>query len=94
MITAALLVWFGLLQAPAQLPAAPSLPASPPRILVVPLESSAGDARTYWLGEALAILIADDVNARGLGAINRGARERAYEQLHLPPNAGLSRATV
>lgn len=94
MITAALLVWFGLLQAPAQLPAAPSLPASPPRILVVPLESSAGDARTYWLGEALAILIADDVNARGLGAINRGARERAYEQLHLPPNARLSRATV
>jgi hypothetical protein len=65
-----------------------------PRILVVPFETSARDGRTYWLGEAAAILIADDVNARGLGAITRPSRERAYDQLHLPPNALLSRATV
>ena len=31
--------------------------------------------------------MADDVNARGLGAITRPSRERAYDQLHLPPNA-------
>ena len=38
--------------------------------------------------------MADDVNARGLGAITRPSRERAYDQLHLPANAVLSRATV
>lgn len=70
----------------------PPLPV--PRILVVPFETPARDGRTYWLSEAVAVLIADDVNARGLGAITRPSRERAYEQLHLPPNAVLSRATV
>jgi Flp pilus assembly protein TadD len=70
----------------------PHLP--PPRILVVPFETPARDARIYWLGEAVALLIADDVNARNLGAITRPSRERAYEQLRLPPNAVLSRATV
>lgn len=70
----------------------PPLPA--PRILVVPFETPARDGRTYWLGEGVALLIADDVNQRGLGAITRTSRERAYEQLHLPANAVLSRATV
>ena len=70
----------------------PPLPG--PRILVVPFESATRDGRTYWLGEAVALLLADDVNARGLGAITRPARERAYEQIHLPPNAVRSRATV
>jgi Flp pilus assembly protein TadD len=40
------------------------------------------------------VLIADDISARGLGAITRQARERAYDQLHLPTNGVLSRATV
>jgi Flp pilus assembly protein TadD len=65
-----------------------------PRILVVPFETPGRDGRTYWLGEAVAVLIADDVNARGLGAITRASRARAYDQLHLPPSAPLSRATV
>jgi tetratricopeptide (TPR) repeat protein len=65
-----------------------------PRILVVPFEMSGRDGRTYWLGEAAAVLIEDEVNARGLGAITRPSRERAYDQLHLPPYAVLSRATV
>lgn len=64
------------------------------RILVVPFETPARDGRTYWLGEAAAILIGDDINARGLGGLTRRARERAYDQLHLPANAVLSRATV
>ena len=70
----------------------PELP--PPRILVVPFETPARDGRTYWLGEGVALLLADDLNARGLGAITRSVRERAYEQLHLPAMAVLSRATV
>src|ERR687892_35787 len=73
---------------------APVQPLPPPRVLVVPFEAPARDGRTYWLGEAVALLLADDVNARGLGAITRPVRERAYEQLHLPANAVLSRATV
>ena len=79
------------LTAAAQRPVA-TLPA--PRILVVPFETPGHDARSYWLGEAVALLMADDVNARGLGAITRPARARAYDQLHLPPSAVLSRATV
>lgn len=70
----------------------PPLPA--PRILVVPFEPPSRDGRTYWLGEGVALLLADDINARGLGAITRTVRERAYEQLHLPASAVLSRATV
>ena len=72
----------------------PVPPLAPPRILVVPFETPVRDGRTYWLGEAVALLVADDVNARGLGAITRPSRERAFEQLRLPPNAVLSRATV
>jgi len=69
-------------------------PAPPdPRILVVPFETPR-DGRTYWLGEAAAQVMTDEINARGLGAITRVARERAYEQLHLPPHTVLSRATV
>jgi tetratricopeptide (TPR) repeat protein len=64
------------------------------RILVVPFETPGRDARTYWLGEGAAIVMTDELNARGLGAITRHARARAYDQLHLPPQAALSRATV
>lgn len=83
----AALVW-------ALLSAQAAAPASPSRILVAPFESPTRDGRTYWLGEAVAVLIADDINARKLGAITRAARERAYDQLHLPANAVLTRATV
>jgi tetratricopeptide (TPR) repeat protein len=80
-----------MLSAQASMPAA--APVSP-RILVTPFEPPARDGRTYWLGEAVAVLITDDLNARRLGAITRTARERAYDQLHLPAHAALSRATV
>ena len=70
----------------------PSLPSA--RILVVPFETPANDGGSYWLGDAAAVLIADDVNARGLGAISRTARTQAYDQLHLPPNTPLTEATV
>jgi Flp pilus assembly protein TadD len=83
-----------LLEVSGQAGAAPQVQPEAPRILVVPFQTPGRDGRTYWLGEAVAVLIADDVNARGLGAITRPSRERAYDQLHLPPNAALSRATV
>jgi tetratricopeptide (TPR) repeat protein/TolB-like protein len=64
------------------------------RILVVPFENSQREPRFAWLGEAAAILLADDLNARGMAAITREERVRAFDQLHLPVSASLSRATV
>jgi tetratricopeptide (TPR) repeat protein len=64
------------------------------RILVLPFENSQREPRLVWLGEASAILLADELNARGLPAITRPERVRAFEQLHLPVSASLSRATV
>jgi tetratricopeptide (TPR) repeat protein len=64
------------------------------RILVVPFENTQHEPRLYWLSEASAVLLADELNARGVGAITRDERVRAFEQLHLPLAASLSRATV
>ena len=78
--------------AAAQPAAAQSVPAS--GILVVPFEDTQYDPRVFWLGEASAILLADELNARGVPAIARDERVRAFDQLHLPPSASLSRATI
>ncbi len=67
---------------------------SAPRILVVPFDGTSAEPRLRWLGEASAVLLTDELNARGLGAITRPERLRAYDKLHLPPYAILSRATV
>ena len=78
-------------------PAAQGTPAQSPasaRILVVPFENTQREARLTWLGEASAMLLAEELNARGLSAITRDERVRAFEQLHLPVAASLSHATV
>jgi Tfp pilus assembly protein PilF len=72
----------------------PPQSASPARILIVPFENSQREARLTWLGEASAMLLAEELNARGLRAITRDERVDAFEQLHLPVAASLSRATV
>lgn len=74
-------------QAAAQVP-----PAS--RILVVPFENVQREPRLYWLSEASAVLLADELRARGLSVIARDERVRAFEELHLPLDASLSHATV
>ena len=51
------------------------------RVLVVPFENAQRDPRVHWLSEASAVLLADALNARGTGAITRGERARAFEQL-------------
>ena len=60
----------------------------------MPFENMRREPRLHWIGEAAALLLADDLNARGLAAIRRADRVRAFEQLHLPSSAVLSRATV
>jgi tetratricopeptide (TPR) repeat protein len=64
------------------------------RILVVPFENTAHEQRLHWLSEASAVLLADELRARGLRAIARDDRVRAFDDLHLPLSATLSRATV
>ena len=59
-----------------------------------PFEKRQHEPRLYWLSEASAVLLADELQARGVGAITRDERVRAFEQLHLPLSASLSHATV
>jgi len=64
------------------------------RVLVVPFENARHEPRLQWLGEASAVLLEDQFRARGVGAITRDERVRAFEDLHLPLTASLSHATV
>ena len=64
------------------------------RVLVLPFDNTGGEARLHWLGEASAVLVTDGLKARGVSAISRDERVRAFEELHLPLSATLSRATV
>ena len=90
--TTVVVLTVGLADSRAQGPAAH--PAASSRILVVPFENTQREARLTWLGEASAMLLAEELNARGLSAITRDERVRAFEQLHLPVAASLSHATV
>jgi len=63
-------------------------------VLVVPFETTQTEARFYWLSEASAVLIADGLRDRGVSAITRTERVRAFERLHLPMSGVLTRATV
>ena len=55
------------------------------RILVMPFENVTRDSRIFWLGEASAVLLADDLNALGANAITREERREAFERLQVPP---------
>src|SRR5437762_8347104 len=68
--------------------------ARPDRILVMPFENVKRDGSIFWLGEASAVLLADDLNASGLNAITRQERRQAFERLQLPASAVLTDATV
>jgi tetratricopeptide (TPR) repeat protein len=76
--------------ASAQTPAA----APDARVLVVPFDNVALDGRIFWLGEASAVLLADDLNALGVAAITREERRQAFERLQVPPVASLTDATT
>jgi tetratricopeptide (TPR) repeat protein len=68
--------------------------AQPPRILVVPFDNVKREGRIFWLGEASAVLLTDDLNAVGADAITRPERQQAFERLQVPPVAALTDATV
>jgi tetratricopeptide (TPR) repeat protein len=68
--------------------------AEPTRILVVPFDNVRREGRIFWLGEASAVLLTDDLNAVGADAITRPERRQAFERLQVPPVAALTDATV
>lgn len=74
------------------MPAAAQSPDT--RILVMPFDNPSREPRLHWIAEAASLLVADELNARGVAAIRRAERVNAFEYLHLPANATLSRATV
>lgn len=79
--------------------AAPVAPR-PPQVLVVPFAVDAAPGASglagapFWLGEAAAIALTDDLIALGVPAATRGDRVALYERLQLPMGAPLTRATV
>lgn len=53
-----------------------------------------GEGAAFWLGEAAAILLADELDARGVRALSRPDRVEAFARLQLPFVATLTRATM
>jgi tetratricopeptide (TPR) repeat protein len=64
------------------------------RVLVMPFENVTREARIFWLSEASAVLLADDLNALGINAITREERNAAFSRLKVPPATTLTDATV
>ena len=67
---------------------------TPPLQLVVPFENVSREAQSYWLSEASAVILTDDLLALGTQAITREDRIRAFDRLRVPATAALSHATV
>ena len=63
-------------------------------VLVIPFENPAREPRVYWLSEASAVLLADELNALGKRAHTREERLDAFQRLQVPPVSTLSHATV
>ena len=74
--------------------AAQSAPSNAALHLVVPFENTTGEPRVYWLSEASAVLLTDDLGALGPPSIGREDRLRAFERLRVPSVTSLSHATV
>lgn len=83
-----------LAQAPERQASARTTQAAADRILVVPFDNINREARIYWLKEASAVALTDDLVLLGATALSRDERVRAFERLQLPVNATLTHATV
>ena len=68
--------------------------AGPGGVLVMPFENIKREGRIFWLGEAAAVLLTDDLASLGVNAIERSTRQRAFDRLQVPPAATLTDATV
>lgn len=68
--------------------------AQGPRQLVIPFENTTRDSRIFWLGEAVSLLLTDELNALGVSVITRDERREAFERLQVPPAIALTDATM
>jgi tetratricopeptide (TPR) repeat protein len=66
----------------------------PARVLVMPFENVTRESKIFWLTEAAAVLLTDDLNGLGVAAISRRERQEAFDRLQVPPVAALTDATV
>jgi tetratricopeptide (TPR) repeat protein len=70
------------------------------RVLVMPFSADVdanapgGTGAALWLGEAASILIAEGLTTAGVGALSRGERLAAFDELNLPMTSALTRATM
>jgi len=75
-------------------------PPVPGRVLVMPFAVQTDDTApsaalaARWLGEAASTLLADELSARGYGALAREDRVAVFDRLRLPMSAELTRATI
>jgi tetratricopeptide (TPR) repeat protein len=72
----------------------PSTAATGERFLVLPFDNPDHVAKIYWLTEASAVLLADNLNAAGRRAYTREERLEAFDQLQVPQVTSLSHATA
>jgi predicted Zn-dependent protease len=83
-------------QAAAQTP--PPLFVERPLVLpfsvVVDGDVPGGEGAGFWLGEAAALLLAEEFDARGLAVFSRAERVAAFASLQLPVTVPLTRATM
>ena len=64
------------------------------RVLVLPFRDVAHVGRIYWLTEAAAVLLDDDLHRLGLPVVTREDRRRAFDRLQIPVDATLTDATA
>jgi Flp pilus assembly protein TadD len=94
--TIAVLAW--PVAAMAQSAASQQMPGARPLVLPfsVTVEAAVpgGEGAAFWLGEAAAILLSDELDARGVPALSRSDRVEAFGRLQLPLVSTLTRATT
>ncbi len=65
-----------------------------PFAVVVDGDVPGGQGAGFWLGEAAALLIAEELDARDIAVFSRSERVAAFASLQLPVTAPLTRATM
>ncbi len=87
-----------LLASPAAAQAAPIVLVERPLVLpftvVVDGDVPGGQGAGFWLGEAAALLLAEEFDARGIAVFSRAERVAAFGSLQLPVTVPLTRATM
>ncbi len=90
-LVGALIVWAA--PASAQVPAL-ARPLVLPFSVVVDGDVPGGEGAGFWLGEATALLLAEELDARGIAVLTRAERVAAFASLQLPLSTTLTRATM